>query len=250
MTSQPPPIAPGPPAGRVYQTRRIVRSTDVTPSGRLRLDSVARYLQAAAEEDLADSGLADPVWWLVRRCQLIIAGMPAAGDRLAVRTWCSGTGPGWAERTTTLASPSGAAVEARAVWAVVDRAAGRPARLPADFRAVYGPSAAGRTVPARLSHPRPDGAGGGRAWPLRAADFDVAGHVNNAVHWAAVEDVVAEAGWLPAVAEVEYRRPVLPGCAPVLVTGHDEARAAAWLLDGEAVLASARLDRHAPEAAR
>lgn len=50
-----------PPSGRVYAARRIVRSTDVVPSGRLRLDALARYLQLAAEDDLADSGLTEPV---------------------------------------------------------------------------------------------------------------------------------------------------------------------------------------------
>src|SRR5215831_9616535 len=46
-----------PGTGRIYSTRRIVRSTDVTPSGRLRLDALARYLQIVAEDDVADSGL-------------------------------------------------------------------------------------------------------------------------------------------------------------------------------------------------
>ncbi len=96
-----------PACGRVYETRRIVRSTDVAPSGRLRLDSVALYLQSAAEDDLADAGLAEPVVWLMRRCQLSISSLPAAGERLAIRTFCSGTGPRWAERTTTLCGADG-----------------------------------------------------------------------------------------------------------------------------------------------
>jgi hypothetical protein len=50
-----------PAAGRVYSARRLVRSTEVTPAGWLRLDALARYLQAVAEDDLADSGLLSPV---------------------------------------------------------------------------------------------------------------------------------------------------------------------------------------------
>ncbi len=243
-----------PATGRVYATRRIVRSTDVTPTGRLRLDALARYLQTAAEDDVAAAGLAEPVVWLVRRCALQIAALPAMGERVSLRTFCSGTGPRWAERTTTVASSDGRPlVQASAVWAAVSRADGRPVPLSADFTAIYGPSAAGRVVTVRLSHPRPDGsaiagnalAGSAppRDWPLRVADFDTAGHVNNAVHWEVVEDELGAACWLPSVAEVEYQRAIMPGCLPRLVTERRADQTTLWLLNGDKVLASAVLIR-------
>jgi len=254
MDSTLPAFRTEPAAGRVYAARKIVRSTDVTPSGRLRLDALARYLQTIAEDDIAESGLAEPVVWLVRRCELRIAMLPAMGERVALRTFCSGTGMRWAERTTTLVSPDGHQfAQATAVWAAVSPADGRPVPLSAEFTAVYGPSAAGRIVTARLSHSRPDkaelgsapnGAAGGarpRDWPLRAADFDTAGHVNNTVHWQVVEDELAVVGWLPSVAEIEYQRAMMPGCLPRLITDHDENQTMLWLLDGDRVLASARL---------
>jgi acyl-ACP thioesterase len=252
MDSPLPAFRTEPVAGRVYATRRIVRSTDVTPTGRLRLDVLARYLQTVAEDDVADSGLAEPVVWLVRRCELRIAALPVMGDRLMLRTFCSGTGPRWAERTTTLASLDGRPLaQATAVWAAVSRAEGRPVPLSADFTAIYGPSAAGRVASVRLSHPRPDGAamaGNGiagsahhRDWPLRAADFDTAGHVNNAVHWQVVEDELAAVGWLPSVAELEYQRAIMPDYLPRLITSRDEDRTALWLLEGDRLLASALL---------
>jgi acyl-ACP thioesterase len=254
MDSTLPAFRTEPAVGRVYATRRIVRSTDVTPAGRLRLDALARYLQTAAEEDVAAAGLVEPVVWLVRRCELQIAALPAMGERISLRTFCSGTGPRWAERTTTLARPDRhPLVQATAVWAAVSRADGRPVPLSADFTATYGPSAAGRVASVRLSHRRPDGAaiaGNGAAgsspprdWPLRVADFDTAGHVNNAVHWAVVEDELASAGWLPSVAEVEYQRAIVPGCLPRLVTDRRGDQTTLWLLDGARVLASALLIR-------
>lgn len=224
-----------PERGRVYAARRIIRSADVTPSGRLRLDAVARYLQIAAEDDLADSGLAEPVLWLVRRCELVIRELPAMGTRLTVRTFCSGTGPRWAERTTTLAGPGGPVLQATAVWAAVSEADGRPAALSAEFRQIYGPSAAGREVSARLSLPRrpgQDSSPPGREWPLRAADFDTAGHVNNTIHWAVVEDVLADLGCVPSAAELEYHRAILPGRAPRLVTERREGEVLLWLVEG------------------
>lgn len=235
-------FGPEPASGRVYAARRIVRSTDVVPSGRLRLDALARYLQTAAEDDLADSGLAEPVAWLVRRCELRIRTLPAMGERLTVRTFCSGTGPRWAERTTTLSDAGGGPlVQATAVWACLAPSNGRPVPLSAEFLRVYGESADGRTVSARLSHARRDPGASGRDWPLRATDFDIAGHVNNAVHWAVVEDVLAADGWLPAVAEIEYHRAILPGCTPRLVTDRREGQTLIWLVDSGRLLASARL---------
>jgi acyl-ACP thioesterase len=240
-----------PAAGRVYAASRIVRSTDVVPSGRLRLDALARYLQTAAEDDLADSGLTEPVVWLVRRCELRIRAFPVMGERLTVTTFCSGTGPRWAERTTTLSGADGAAfVQASAVWAAVSAEDGRPVPLSADFLTAYGESAGGRAVSARLSHPRPARGGNGsgsaprpRGWPLRAVDFDIAGHVNNAIHWAVVEDELAAGGWTPSAAEIEYHRAILPGCTPELVTDRREGETVLWLLSGKQVLASARLSQ-------
>lgn len=243
MDSFPPAFVPGPARGRVYEARRIVRSTDVTPSGRLRLDSLARYLQTAAEDDLADTKLAEPVMWLMRRCELLISSLPSVADRLMIRTYCSGTGSRWAERTTTLYTDDGELVQARAVWAAVGRAHGRPVPLSAAFLRVYGESAEGREVSARLSHPRPESPANSRDWPLRSTDFDLAGHVNNSVHWAVVEDELAVSGWVPAVAEMEYHRAITPGCKPTLVTDRRDREAAIWLMSGSSLLASARLER-------
>jgi acyl-ACP thioesterase len=233
---------PDPASGRLYTARRIVRSTDVTPAGRLRLDSFARYLQAAAEDDLAASGLLGPAVWLVRRCAVVVNSFPRMGDRVTLRTFCSATGPRWAERTTTLAGPAGDLLQATAIWAAVDRATGRAVSPGPAFLDVYGEAAQGRVASARLSLPRPDGDGPGRSWPLRAADFDTAGHVNNSIHWAAVEDLLAEVDWLPARAEIEYHRAILPGCSPRVVTAGGPDRML-WLLDGERLLAAGRLVR-------
>jgi len=234
--------------GRVFASARVVRGSDVNVDGRLRLDALARYLQDAAEDDIADAGLREPQDWVLRRCAVKIASFPGLGQQLAVRTFCSGIGPRWAERTTTLAGDADELVRATAVWAAVARDTGGPAPLGPEFHRVYGASAAGRGVSARLSHPRPPGPpclplDGARPWPLRVTDFDAIGHVNNSVHWAAVEDALAGLGWLPAETDIEYRRPVLPGIEPRLLVSAETDHAWAWLLSGTEVLASARLGR-------
>ncbi|HTS96926.1 MAG TPA: acyl-ACP thioesterase domain-containing protein [Streptosporangiaceae bacterium] len=236
-------IVAWPAEGRVFTTRRAVGGPDVSPDGRLRLDALARYLQEAAEGDLADAGWREGYVWVVRRCAVHIASYPRLGQRLGVRTFCSATGPRWAERTTILAGAEGDLVRARALWAAVDPGTGRPCPLGPEFHRLYGPSAGGRSVSARLSHPGPPEPSSGAPWPLRAADFDAAGHVNNAVYWAAVEDALAGLGWLPARADLEYHRPALPGCAPRLLVRPEPAGAWAWLLNGARPLGSARLAR-------
>jgi acyl-ACP thioesterase len=245
-------FAADPPQGRLFTARRTVRSTDVTPAGRLRFDALARYLQQAAEDDLADAGAAMPYTWLVRRVALHIRGFPAHRERVTLRTFCSATVPRWAERTTTVASAPGRdgpgpdLIQATAVWVAITAADGRPVPLGDQFHRLYDASAQGRRVSARLSHPAPPETAPARAWPLRAADFDTAGHVNNSIHWAAVEDVLARLAWLPARAELEYYHPILPGHDPLLLTGEDGGDLYTWLCDGPRRLASARLTAPGP----
>lgn len=241
-----PVFAAEPSRGRVYAAARVVRSTDVNPAGRLRFDALARYLQAAAEDDLADAGWREPYAWLVRRTAVLIRGYPAHGDQLALRTFCSATGPRWAERVTTVTRSGRELMQARAVWAAVHRTDGRPAPLGAEFHRLYGRAAAGRAVSARLSHPGPPAAQASRPWPLRASDFDTAGHVNNAIHWAVAEDILAGLDWLPATAELEYRHPIRPGTEPQLVTSvtsQPPGQLRCWLLAGPRQLASGWLAR-------
>ncbi len=237
--------APGfradPPQGRVFATAREVRSTDVVPAGRLRLDALARYLQEAAEDDVSDAGWDGPYVWLVRRVALAIRGYPAHRERISLRTYCSATGPRWAERTTTVSGADRDLIQSTAIWVAVSAADGRPVPLGESFQRVYGPSTEGRQVSARLSLPGPPGAAAGRPWPLRAADFDTAGHVNNSVYWAAVEDELAGLDWMPGQAELEYHRPILPGAEPELVTSREPGELRAWLRQGPQRLASAWL---------
>ena len=239
-------FAADPADGRIYATSRIVRSTDATADGRLRLDGLARFLQDAAEDDVHDSGWDEGLAWLLRRSTLRLRQFPRLGDAFRLLTFCSGLGPRWAERTTTLSSGDRDLIQATALWVAVGRDSGATVPLGPEFRAVYGPSAHGRKISARLFHPGPDPGPDGqgrntRPWPLRSADFDTAGHVNNSVHWAAVEDALTGAGWLPDGAEIEYPRPMLPGCQPDLIAIRSDGQLHAWLTEGPKVLASARL---------
>ncbi|MBO0819129.1 MAG: hypothetical protein J2P30_28670 [Actinobacteria bacterium] len=234
---------PLPQAGRVFTGSYPIRRTDVTPAGRFRFDALARYLQDVAEDDVAEAGLREPYDWLVRRYAITVRGYPQRGQRLRLTTFCSATGPRWAERTTTLSASGSELIQARAVWTAVARATGESCALGPGFHRIYGPAAQGRRASARLSHPRPDPSAPVRDWPLRASDFDTAGHVGNTVHWQAAEEVLAGLDWLPARAEMEYHHPILPGDRLRLAYRLAPGRADIWLLNETRRLASAQLTR-------
>jgi acyl-ACP thioesterase len=192
-------------AGRCFEGARTIRLGDVNPAGRLRLDALARHLQDVATDDTRDAGLDDGrTTWVMRRAHMRVGRWPRYLERVTLATFCTGTGPRWAERTTVVRGADAGHVEAVALWASVDTETGRAAGLPDGFHAVWGTG--GRSVSARLLHP-PAPEAPGRPWQVRAADLDVLGHVNNAVHWAAVEDELARLlpHADPVEAELEYR---------------------------------------------
>ena len=79
---------------------------------------------------------------------------------------------------------------------------------------------------------------------MRATDFDRHGHVNNAIHWQAVEHALAGSGLDPAaplVAELDYRDPIDPGDEIELVSTFDGETLLAALRTSDAVKAVARL---------
>jgi acyl-ACP thioesterase len=217
-----------PSGGRVFTDRARAGLGDVAPSGRARLDAIARWLQDAAFADLVDSGLPDDGVWVVRRLRLRVERFPRFREAVSVATWCSGGGSLVAERRSTVRGDDGGLVEAVALWVHLDPTGARPRPMPAGFEAVYGPSAAGRRVRARLRHPAEPPAGvRATPWRFRAADLDLADHVNNAVYWQALEEDLAGAGAPePFDAEIEHRGPADAGEATVL-----RAEQLLWIAD-------------------
>jgi acyl-ACP thioesterase len=228
-------LAAAPSDGRVFTDRARAGLGDVDPSGRVRLDAVARWLQDAAFADLVDSALPDDGVWVVRRLRMRVERFPRFRETAAVDTWCSGAGALWAERRSTVRGEDGGLVEAVALWVHLDPVTGRPRPVPDGFAAVYGPSTAGRRVRARLRQPAtpPDDAEPS-AWRFRAADLDLADHVNNAVYWQALEEILVDRDdpAEPLDAEIEHRTPADVGDATVLRAG-----AHLWIMgaDGDAL---------------
>lgn len=230
-----PDLAPLPASGRRFVATRTVRLGDVGLDGSLRLDALARFLQDVAADDAAEVGLRGATW-VVRRTVLVVRHRPTFGERIELTTFCGGLGSRWAERRTTITGPA-SRIEASSLWVYLDERTGRPAALPPRFLEAFAEASGGRSASSRLTLPPPgDAVGAGEPWALRPTDFDVLGHVNNAVYWTIVEDEPVTSGHI----ELEYRTPIEPGADVRLIRGAGGDR---WLVSASGVHAAARVVR-------
>jgi acyl-ACP thioesterase len=195
---------PIPAVGRTVTRRRRIRLSDMDVQGRLRLDAVARFLQDIAIDDVQETGWGIPehLWFVRSICVDVLD--PFVGDtEVELTTWCNGVAAIAAGRRWSLHGDAGGRIEVDSVWIHLD-AEQRPLRIE-DF-GVYAESAGGRHVSTKLALPDPPPAAPRMPWPLRATDVDLHGHVNNTVHWQAVEHVLPVTGRLRA--ELDYRQPI------------------------------------------
>lgn len=239
-----------PEGGRRWEHRRRIQLADGTPKGRVRLDALARMFQDISDEDTTDAGLPPSAPWVVRRVDVAVHEFPTFRDQVTVTTWCSGTGGRWAERRVRVVGDRGGRVEAAALWVHLDER-GRPARLEPEFHELYDEAARGRKVRARLHHDAlPDDWGLGAedvdrsfAFPLRFVDFDLMGHVNNAVSWQPIEEVLAVRPELraPMRVSVEHPASIEPGEHPEVCVRHVDDGFDLWIVVGDRTCSTARV---------
>jgi acyl-ACP thioesterase len=206
-------IVPRPDVGRIFRRRFRPGLADAAPSGRVRLDALARWVQDTAYADVEDAGVADQSVWVVRRMRIRAERFPRFGEDVEALTWCSGFGRLWAERRVDFESASGH-VEVTGVWVHLNPRSGLPAPLPDSFERIWAESAQGRKVKARLRHPNPAGDETAGDWFFRRSDADVAAHVNNAAYWEPIEETLGDPDSIDA--EIEFREPAQPGPARLL----------------------------------
>ncbi|HLY50999.1 MAG TPA: acyl-ACP thioesterase domain-containing protein [Solirubrobacteraceae bacterium] len=216
-------LVPRPAVGRVFEQIFYPGFGDCAPSGRLRLDALARWLQDVAYADVVDAELAGRAVWVIRRTRIQVKGFPNFGAPYRVATFCSGMGRMWAERRTSIshAETEESEVEAVSLWVHLDPESWRPIPLSEDEASVYGVSAGGRRVTARLRHPQPNSAPERSTWRFRNTELDLAGHINNAAYWQPLEEeLLAGAEPRRIDAEIEFRSPSQPGEHTVLREDH------------------------------
>jgi acyl-ACP thioesterase len=252
-----------PDRGRRFAVTRNVHLDDTDATGVVGVDSIARMLQDVATDDAHDAGLYEHSRgvWVLRRAEVVLVRPPVLYERLHLLTFCSGSGPAWAERRTRITDDAGAVlVESAAIWVYIDRERGRPLPLDPEFAEWYGEAAMGRRVSGKLRLPSPPADADSRRWTVRHSDFDILDHVNNARSLEAVTDELARRlpGTRPEGFTVEYRGMLERGDAIELrssiegrssieerssVEGDGEGRSVlgAWLLVDGDVRVSARV---------
>ena len=232
-----------PVSGRTFAGSRRVRLGDCSPGGRLRLDATARYLQDLSDDDTRDAGLAQ-MTWVVRRTVIDVHRFPTYLEALDTVTWCSAIGSRWAERRVDIGGGFVPSISSATLWVHLDAATRRPVPTSPEFEHVFAQTAAGRTVSSRLHLDPPPTDLELSPWPVRFTDFDVMNHMNNAIGFVLVEEVLARRRDLraPMRVEVEYRSPidrdvalsvggvdVVDVNASAQAAGHD-----GWLVDDQA----------------
>ena len=227
-------LVPPPQHGRMYDSRVKPGLADVAPSGRARLDSLARWIQDVSYADMEDAGLAHLAVWVIRRMRISVVRFPRFGERYKMETFCSGLGRMWAERRVTIAPERGGEgwVEAVTLWVHLDPSGERPTALLPEEIDTFSEAASGRRVTARLRHPRPQADVEGGHWRFRHIDCDLAGHVNNSAYFQPLEEELLTDGSSEPErldVEIEFRSPAQPGEMLVLCDG-----ARRWIVgDGE-----------------
>jgi len=132
----------------------------------------------------------------------------------------------------------GAAAEAEAIWIHVDPETRRPSRLPAEFEAVYGPSAGDNRPRSSLRHPpAPPEDAESFEWVFGAAEIDLAGHVSNLWYWKVAEEFldlspIRSSSGGETVLEAEFRSGIGRGVATVHRSG-----SMLWVSDPEGTVA-------------
>ena len=201
---------------RAFHEEWPVRLGDTDGAERLRLDAVARYLQDIGYDQLqvVEDGDLHP-GWIVRRTVIDVLAPIAFGDRVHLRRWPSAMSNRWCNMRIQIRSEDGGLIETEMFLIHVDIEAGRPARMSERFMAPMLAATTEHRLRWRAAlRERADADGERWQFPLRVTDVDRYGHVNNAVHWEAIEEALArypESQTPPYRAILEHAGPVMAG---------------------------------------
>lgn len=226
-----------------------VRHYECDLHGYVRGAAYLRYMQEAAFDASAAAGYdlsryeAIGYFWLVRETELAVLRPLRYGDTVAITTYVADFRRVRSRRAYEfhLAGTHEPVAMAHTDWAFLDHETQRPAQIPDEMKAAFFPEGVPDTSPPRERFPDAPAAPPGvvRTWRrVEWRDLDAAGHVNNAVYLAYLEEAAWHAasthGWPPSrlaalglsltarQCRIEYHQPALLG---------DELELATWLSD-------------------
>lgn len=246
------------PTAGFYSGEYTIRASDVDPTGRFRLDGIARFLQDIAADDLAASGFGsvDPVW-IVRRTIVDVLQPISWPAKVRLERWCSAVSSHWsnmrvrlqADHETNPLNPvqrGAGLVETESFWINVDQN-GFPARISDEGFAWLASMTDMHRLHWRPAHPRhpPQKTAAGlatdRRHVLRFSDFDPLNHMNNAAYWAILEDELTfhrdiTTGQYRAI--IEYLRPIPLDAVLTVRRQRVEDQLRIWLIVNDQVVST------------
>lgn len=210
------PLVELPHSGYVYETGWRLATSDIDEHMRLRLDGVARYIQEAGAEHLADAELAEvhPHWIVLRTVIDVLEPIELPSD-ITFRRWCAALSTRWCNMRVQLEGADGGRIETEGFWLCVNKDTLTPSRLSDDCIARFGSTTANHRLKWRpwLTDPVQDGFQNvtETPFPLRRTDIDIFQHVNNTSYWHGVHEILGQVPELesgPFRAVLEYRSPI------------------------------------------
>jgi acyl-ACP thioesterase len=200
---------------RVFKSKRRVRVGDCDENGIVRVDAIARYLQDIGYDDTDDIGVGDGGFWVARSISMELPKeelLPRRNEFIELETFCGGIGRAFAQRKVTIKAKSDAEIETLTTWVSIDES-GMPVAVP-DWLIMAYPNAQKTKATRELEVLDLKNPFEGKiiSWPLRASDFDINGHANNAVAFDALYECARLLGAsLPISVRVEYYNPLIVG---------------------------------------
>ena len=176
----------------------------------------ARLLEEAATTASAQAGY-PPQWyaeqataWVIRRSTIECPKPLETGCELEISTWVADFRRVRSRReyVARAAGTDAVVLSAHTDWVYVDRAAGRPARIPGEMMRAFVPAGAIATLPRpALELPQAPADARTMTHDVHPADVDALDHVNNAKYFDYVEQsalAVVGAGFRPCRHDLEY----------------------------------------------
>ncbi len=232
------PLPPCADESRAFHEQWPVRLGDTDGNAQLRLDAVARYLQDVGYDHLQAVEEGDlHQGWIVRRTVIDMLAPIEFGDRVHLRRWPSALSNRWCNMRIQVRGENGGLIETEMFIIHVDLEAGRPARMSDRFMAPMLAATTEHRLRWRSAlAERADGDTERWSFPLRVTDVDRYGHVNNAVHWEAIEEALARhPRTMPYRVILEHAGPVLAGDEVLIRTWQGESALQVQLeVDGSA----------------
>ena len=174
----------------------------------------ARILENAATTASTEAGFA-PDWyaregtiWVIRRSTIERTADIAPGTLLSLRTWVADFRRVRSRREYEGRVAGEVVLRGHTDWVYVERAAGKPRRIPETMMQGFLPDGGGEALPrAALVIGDPPAEARSVEWTVETGDLDLLEHVNNAKYFDYVESVatsVVAADFRPQAHDVEY----------------------------------------------